>query len=194
MKREDIRKLLENADEQSVEERLDAIMRANGSDVENAKKGVSALQSALDEAKGKLDEFEKTKQAQLSDKEKLEAALAKLGEQQRELAVKSNRVDAKSILSGLGLDEETMEAQLGLIVSEDAEATAAGAKSLAALITTQRESAKAEAEKAMLAKLGKPQGGSGENPVTKEQFAKMTYSEKLKLKTESPDLFKTLDS
>ena len=185
MKREDIRKLLENADEQSVEERLDAIMRANGSDVENAKKGVSALQSALDEAKGKLDEFEKSKQ---------EAALAKLGEQQRELAVKSNRVDAKSILSGLGLDEETMEAQLGLIVSEDAEATAAGAKSLAALITAQRESAKAEAEKAMLAKLGKPQGGSGENPVTKEQFAKMTYSEKLKLKTESPDLFKTLNS
>ncbi len=194
MKREDIRKLLENADEQSIEERLDAIMRANGADVENAKKGVSSLKDELDAAKGRLDEFEKAKQEQLTDKEKLDAALANLANQQRDLAIKSNRVDAKSILAGLGLDDAALDAQLSLIVTEDAESTKARAKSFLDLVTSQRDAAKAETEKAMLAKLGKPQGGSGENPVSKEEFAKMTYAQKLDLKQTNPDLFKTLNS
>lgn len=194
MKREEIQKLLESDGEMTVKERLDAIMQMNGADIERERGKASGLQSKLDEASAKLDEFEKARQAQLSGEERLEEAMKAVAAQQRDLSIKSNRIDAKSILKAVGLDDESVEAQLDIIVTEDSEDTAARAKALASLVTTQRDAAKAETEQAMLKKLGTPSGGSGEQQPTKDEFAKMTYAQKLDLKQNNPDLFASFNS
>ena len=194
MKRDEIRKLLEGDGEQTIDERLDAIMRMNGDDVEREKGVAKGYKDQLDAANVRLDEFEQARKAQLSNEEKLEEAMAELAEKSRQVAIKSNRVDAKSILKAAGLSDEAMDAQLATIVVEDGEATKANAQALADLISAQREEVKAATEKAMLDKMGHPKGSSGENEVTPDSFKKMTYSQKLELKQTNPDLFKTLNS
>lgn len=178
----------------SIEERIDAVMNMNGADIENVNSKVKDIQAKLDSANAKLDEFEQQRQNSLSAEEKMQEAMAKIAEQRRELAMKSNRVDAKAVLKGAGLTDEEVDKQLSLIVTEDADVTMSGANAIADLVKSQRKLAKAEAEQAMLKDMGKPGGATGGNPVTKDDFAKMTYSKKLELKQSDPDLYKTLMS
>lgn len=194
MKREEIQKLLENDGELSIKERLDAIMQMNGADISREQGKLTGVQSKLDEATSKLNEFEKARQAQLSNEEKLDEAMKAVAAQQRDLSIKSNRIDAKSILKAVGLDDETVASQLDIIVTEDAEDTVARANAIASLVTAQRDAAKAETEQAMLKKLGNPGGSTGENQPTKEEFSKMTYAQKLEMKQNNPDLFASFNS
>ena len=190
MKRDEVRKLIPEI----TDEQLNALMDMNGSDINAAKSPISALQKQLDEANDRIGQFTQQQQEQMTQEERLNALLAEVAQQKVDNARAANRIKAESILSGIGLTPEDVSAQLDLMVSEDVEATVQRTQAFADLITAQRDATKAATEKSMLSKMGHPEGEGSNGEVTKEEYSKMTYSQKLEIKQNDPELYKRLNS
>lgn len=188
MKREEVRKLIEGI----TDDQLDGIMRLHGSDIEAKNREVGGLQAKLDAANAELDGFRASQSERQSESERIQAALDDLAAQKREMAVKSNRIDARAILKGIGLPDEAVEAQLDRIVTEDGEASSVSAQALADLITAQREEAAAAKERELLKGMSGPKGSAAQGEPTQKDFKAMTYAEKFALKSENPDLYAQL--
>lgn len=179
---------------EATDEQVNALLNIRGKEVNEANATIEGLRNQLSAANGQLEEFNKAKSEQMTQEERLQQLIQEVEQQKRDNAIGSNRIKAEAILSGIGLTGEDASGQLDLIVSEDPEATLKRAQTFADLITAQREAVKSETEKSMLSKMGHPEGKSGKGEVTKEQFSKMTYSQKLEIKQNQPELFKTLSS
>lgn len=168
------------------------MLNIRGKEVNETKATIDDLRTKLATANDQIDEFNKAKSDQMTQEEQLRKLIQEVEQQKRDNAIESNRIKAEAILSGIGLTGEDASGQLDLIVSEDQEATLRHAQAFADLITAQRDATKAATEKSMLAKMGHPEGDTGKGEVTKEQFAKMGYDEKFKLKQSDPVLFEKL--
>lgn len=190
MKRDEVRKLIEGI----TDEQLDALMNLNGADIEAANRKTSSIQEKLDAANSELDGFRQTQKSQQTESERLQAALDDLAKQKREMLIKSNRIDARAVLKNIGLSDEVVNSQLDMLVTEDGESTLKNVQALADLITAQREEAAAAKEKDLLMDMNKPQGATSKSEPTKDDFSKMSYLDKLNLKSENPDLFTKLNS
>lgn len=188
MKREEIKALIEGI----TPEQLDAIMKMNGEDVNHAKAPISELQGKLDAANKQIDEFNAQLQQTQTQEEQLNALRESLQSTQREMTIKSNRIDARSILKEIGLDDESIESQLNLIVVESAEQTQSNAKALASLIEAQRDATRAATEKEMLKGQLEPGGSEATHVTSKEDFNKMSYSEKAQYLKENPEFRSSL--
>ena len=136
-------------------------------------------------------ELKELQESTMSADEKLKAELEKAAAAQLTYAKELSKLRAKEIFVSAGLTEADYSPILDAVVSEDEEATKARAKSVVDLIAAQ----KAAAEKALKAELLKsapkpPAGKNGE--MNKEDFDKLTLTEKAKLKLENPELYKRL--
>ena len=179
-----------------TDEQLEWLMAANGSDVNGAKSG---LQARLDAAEAKareleavVEEAERAKEQNLTKEEQLERALEEMRSKQAETQKGYNRMSAAQVLGGLGLSEERLGDLLDMVVDDDADATSARAKALADTISAAVRSAVKDAAKDAQAKVPEPGGSAGSNPVSKEQFDQMSYSERLALFNESPETYEQL--
>lgn len=191
MKRDEIKALIPGI----TDEQLNALMDANGADVNAARSTAQAqaagLQEQLSRLQGELTAANAKAQESMSQEERLQAMMAEAEKAQREFAVKSNRLDAMGILQGSGISAEQAEPLLEFVVSNDAERTSKASTAVAALLKAQRESAVEQAKAELLRDNPKPSGNPGAEGLTKEAFDKMTYGEQAKALAENPSLVET---
>ena len=108
-----------------------------------------------------------------------------------EIQRKANTLDAKDMLTNASIPKSHYEKFINLLVSDDTESTKVNVQNF---INAFNET-KTEIEtkiKTELSKIPPPITGVGDKEVTKADFNKMGYSEKLKLKAEKPELYQKL--
>lgn len=192
MQRDKLKELLGEA---ATDELVDAIMAANGKDVNAAKSGSEALRRQLEEATSKVSELTEAANAKLTDEEKLQRELEKANAA-RDAAIRSlNEQSAVAVFAGAGIGEEDYKPFLGSIVTTDQATTTANAKAIAGLVTAKVTAAREQAGKDALGGMkppapGNPSGGA----MTKTEFDKLSFEKQLELKNTSPELFKQMIS
>ena len=192
MQRDKLKELLGEA---ATDELVDAIMAANGRDVNAAKSGSEALRKQLEEANAKVGELTEAANAKLTDEEKWQRELEKANAA-RDAAIRSlNEQSAVAVFAGAGLAEDDYKPFLGSIVTADQATTTANAKAIADLVTAKVAAAKEQAGKEALGGMKGPAGGDPSNgTMTKADFDKLGFSKQLELKSTNPELFKQMIS
>lgn len=176
MTREDVKKQFPDA----TDEQIKAILDINGIDIEGAKKN-NVDPKELKRLQGIETEYNKLKDADLTDAEKIQNALAEAAASKAEFAKKSNRLDVEKILVGAGLTEEDYKDLIEGLVSEDADASKALATNLANMLTKQKEAAVQKTKEELMDGTQTPgSGGDGgdDEKSTAEKIAQKFYSGK----------------
>lgn len=181
--------------EEIADDVLSEILKAHSQSVSQDKGKIDRLNSELEGLKAEKDEWEKTRQAQMTEQELLQQALEKANAAQAEFRVKSARLDAEAVLVGAGLNAQDYSSLLDSFVSEDAEKSVANARSLVGLISGREELAREQVTAQLLKNTPEPQAGSDPEPqIPKnlDEFFSLDYKEQLALKEANPNLLKTL--
>lgn len=201
MKRDDVRKVFPEA----TDEQIDAILNGIGAELNPLKAQLEDATGRLGEATSSLASLkasEATLKAQLEEAngrlqqgmsaEELLAAREKAAEErEREFTLKSNGLEAKSMFVEAGFSAEDIEAVLPLVVGEDGDATKAAAKAIIDLDAKRREAVEQSTKDALLKANPTLTGAGSGGAVSKEEFDKLPYAEKVKLVEENPELLKS---
>ena len=153
----------------------------------------SGIKKGIETHKAKWEE-EFRKQSELTAEElaekQIKDKLKELESRERELALRANTLDAKSMLANAGIPKEHYEKFVGMLVDGDEERTKENVQNF---IDAFNET-KVGIEKSLQEKYSNvpsPKGGSSDGGIkTKAEFNKLSYEEKLKFKEENPELFK----
>lgn len=154
----------------------------NSTEVEKLKNALSKSNSEAADYKRQLKE--KMSADEIKAKEDAEKR-EKLQKDYDELVRKVTISENKSKLLSLGYD--------GTLATETAEAMANG--ELDKVFANQKKHLDAVEKKIradILKDTPKPDGGNGAKTITKEDFSKMTYDERVKVFEENPEVYKTL--
>lgn len=153
----------------------------------------SGIEKGIETQKSKWqEEFEKKSKLtaeELAD-EQLKSKLGEIETRERELALRANTLDAKSMLAGAEIPKEHYEKFVGILVSGDVEDTMVNVQNF---IDTFNET-RVSIEKSLQEKYSRvpsPKGGgsSSDEVKTKDDFNKLSYEQKLKIKNDNPELF-----
>ena len=137
-------------------------------------------------------ELESLKNQNLTDEQKVQQALADAKQAESDFKKKSVRLDVEKIFVSAGLEQKDYDSFIDGIVSEDSSASTELAQKLVTMLDSQKKATESAVRKELRGKLPDPPGG-GDGSVTKEKFAKMSVTDKMKLKAEHPELFKELN-
>ncbi len=129
-------------------------------------------------------ELENVRTQNMTDEEKRAKEQAEFEKQKKELSVELNKVKAREVFKNANIDDDKIEELLGKVVSDNEETTLELANSFADILKTQVEDTKKTIESDLLSNTPKPDVKSQPNEpekVTKEDFLRMSYSDKKKL-------------
>ena len=140
-----------------------------------SKKDLKARMSAEEVAKAEQE-------AAIAEQQKLQADLQSKYD---ELLKKTEIADNKAKLIAIGYDEKLAEETATAMIEKD---LATVIKNQQTVMASIQKKAKGEA----MASTPTPDVGKGTETITKAQFEDMTYTERNKLYTENPELYKTL--
>ena len=191
MNRDQIKSLL---GEGASKEVIDAIMRANGEDVNAGKAAIETLKAQLEEANGKIssleDEANKNLTADEQWQKQLDAANATAKQALRDL----NEATAAAVFAGAGMSEAESKPFIGSVIGGTRDETTAAAKAIADVVSAKAKAAADDAKKQALAGMPQPQGGDEGNGAitTKKQFRAMSDTEQIAWKQQNPDAWKNL--
>ena len=179
--------------EAATDELVDAIMAANGKDVNAANARSEALRGQLDEANAKVGELTEQATGKLSEAERwqreLEAANKRAAKAVREL----NETSAVAVFAKAGLAEEDYAPFLGSIVTDDRAKTVASAQAIADMVSAKVTAAREQAGKDALAGMKAPEPGDGAGAVsTVKDFLALPYEQQLALKQSNPGIIQQL--
>lgn len=151
-------------------------------------KGIETAHSKWQE---EADRKAKLTAEQLAE-EKLQEQLGNITARETELNVRANKLDALSKLSTAGVPQSYYEKLLGNLINGDADVTSANVDNLIEVYTTTKTQIEADI-KAKMANVAPPAGGGAhDGEMTKEKFSKLSYSDKLELKSSKPEVFKAM--
>lgn len=122
-------------------------------------------------------------------KKEFEEKQKELDGKSKEISKKANLLAAKELLSEANIPKKQYENFLGVLVNDSEDATKENVNSF----ITMFNSTKSELEqtlKAQMSNVPPPKQGDGEKPVSKADFDKMGYAEKIKFKTAHPEDYK----
>lgn len=180
MTREQVKELFPDA----TEEQITSLLNINGTDITAAKKN-NVDPKILKQLQEDSAAYKKLQEADLTDAEKIQKALADAEASKAEFAKKSNRLDVEKILVAAGLTEEDYKDLIDGLVSEDAEASKTLATNLANMLTKQKEAAVQKTKEELMDGTQTPgsdgDGGSGgdDKKTEAEKFAE-AYGEAAK--------------
>lgn len=137
-------------------------------------------------------ELKALKEQTMSDEEKIQEELKKAQEAQTTYARELSKLRAKEIFVEAGLTEKEYSSILDTVVSDDEEVTKTRAKTMIELIANQKKLAEEKLKKELLKNTPSPRNGEGSLTITKEDFQKMGWRERVELKQQNPELFKQL--
>ena len=189
MKRDEVLAIFPEA----TEEQLKSLMDLNGRDINLEKAKRTADKEEIERLKLIEAEYEELKGVNQTAEEKLQKALEKAAEKEKEFALKINKADAISILAGAGFTEAEYSTFIDDIVSSDSERTKGIATSYATTRKTVAEATEKGVKASLLQGMTPPPVGTGGATITKEQFKGMSYTEKAKLYQDNPTLFNQLN-
>ena len=197
MKRESIEGLITGQFAEATPEQIkaivDAVMAANGRDINSAKAELEATTGELTALKAKADELEKFRLSTLSEEERRKEEAERTAKLASEYRVKLNRIEAEKAFVKAGFTEEDYGAVLDSIVTEDEAATKTSTDLIVGLLAKNKEQVTASVKSSLLDATPKPIGkGASERTFTKEQFDSMSYSQRVKLYNESPEQYAQL--
>ena len=152
----------------------------------------TGIQKGLETQKQKW-ERELSERAKLSAEElarkDFEEQLQAVTKKEREIQKKANMLDAKDMLADAQIPKAQYDKIIGMLVSDDSETTKANVQNFIDMFTNTKVEIETKV-KSEFTKIPSPKTGTGNETVTKDDFIKMSYSEKLKLKTSNPELYK----
>lgn len=168
MTRDDIKKQFPDA----TEEQITALLNINGTDIEGAKKN-NVDPKELKRLQGIETEYNKLKDADLTDAEKIQKALQDAEAVKLDFTKKANRLEVEKILVAAGLTEEDYGALIDTLVSDDAEKSKAAATAFADLVSKQKEAAVQKTKEEMMDGTQTPGGDNGgdKEKTTAEKIA-----------------------
>lgn len=137
-------------------------------------------------------ELKALKEQTMTDEEKIQEELKKAQEAQTTYARELSKLRAKEIFVEAGLTEKEYSPILDAVVSDDEEVTKTRAKTMIELIANQKKLAEEKLKKELLKDTPTPRDGDGSSTITKEDFKKMGWMERVELKQQNPELFKQL--
>lgn len=112
-----------------------------------------------------------------------------VSEKELEVRRRANKIEAREMLSEASIPKAQYDNFMNMLVSDDEEIT----KTNVTNFITMFNNTKTEIEtkvKSEISKIPPPNTGNGDKGVTKDDFIKMGYAEKMKLKAENPTLYK----
>ena len=146
--------------------------------------------SELSKVKKELNEL---KNNNLSDEEKVNAAIAAANARENEFSMKMNRLDVEKLFIADGLAETDYADLLDTIVSEDKEATMKLATSLLSVVKSQKSAAEKALRAELLKKTPKPPAGDpGGDVMTIEKFRKLSSQERYDFSVKHPEEYNKL--
>lgn len=122
-------------------------------------------------------------------KKKLEEQESAIRTRESEIKRRANQLEAKELLNGAGIPKSQYEKVITMLVSDDEEATKTNVQNFINVFNDTKVEIETKV-KSELANVPPPKQGNGDKPVTKEDFNKMPYGEKMKFKQSHPDLYK----
>lgn len=152
----------------------------------------SGIQKGLETQKKKweLDFAERAKlSAEELAKKDFEDKLNQVSAKEKEIQRKANLIDAKSMLNDASIPKSHYDKFIGLLVTDSEETTLANVTNFIDVFN-QTKSEIENNVKSQYSKIPKPNTGTGEGVVTKQDFDKMTFRDKVKFKQENPELYK----
>lgn len=152
----------------------------------------SGIQKGLETHKKKW-EIELAERAKLTAEElakrDFEDKLNQVSQKEREIQKRANLLDAKSMLSDASIPKSHYDKFIGLLVSDNEESTKANVQNFIDAFN-QTKSEIENTVKSQFSHIPQPNQGKGGDVVTKQDFDKMTYMDKIKFKQTNPDLYK----
>lgn len=146
--------------------------------------------SELAKVKKELNDLKTT---QMTDDEKVNAAIAKADSREKEFTAKLNRLDVEKLFVAEGLTEADYAELIDDIVSEDAEKTMKLAKNVLAMVKSQKSAAEKALKAELLKKTPKPPAGEGDDkPMTLADFRKLSPQERYDFSVKNPEEYKKL--
>ncbi len=146
--------------------------------------------SELAKVKKELNDLKTT---QMTDDEKVNAAIAKADSREKEFTAKLNRLDVEKLFVAEGLTEADYAELIDDIVSEDADKTMKLAKNVLAMVKSQKSAAEKALKAELLKKTPKPPAGEGDDkPMTLADFRKLSPQERYDFSVKNPEEYKKL--
>lgn len=196
------------ADLQFTQEQLDALVAQK---ISEAKQGLfseedlnkrvtsevdrrveSGIQKGLETQRQKW-EADYTQKAKMSAEEiarqEFEDKLKTVQEKERDIARRSNRLEAMSMLSEASVPKSHYDKFINILVSDDENSTKANVQNFIDMFNATKTEIETKV-KSEFTNIPKPNVGSQGGAITKTDFNKMGYAEKLKLKQNNPELYK----
>ena len=167
MTRDDIKKQFPDA----TEEQITALLNINGADIETEKKK-NVDPKILKQLQDDSAAYKKLQEANLTDAEKIQKALADAEASKLDFAKKSNRLDVEKILVTAGLTEEDYKDLIDTLVSDDAEKSKSAATAFANLVSKQKEAAVQKTKEEMMDGTQTPGGDGGSKEEEKTEDVK----------------------
>lgn len=191
MHRDKLRELLGEA---ATDEVVNAIMDANGKDINAAKSGKDDLRAQLAEAQSKVDELTKASEANLSDAEKWQKAIDDANKRADKALHDLSEQSAVAVFAAAGISEDDYKAFMPSIVSNDRKATVAAAKAISDMVSAKVAAASEAAEKKSLGGMKPPAGGDPSNGTvsTKKEFMSLPYAKQVELRAQNPEILSQL--
>lgn len=151
----------------------------------------SGIQKGLETKKQKW-EREYSERAKLTAEElaqkQLEEKMQELSGKEKEISKKANQIEARNILSEANIPKAHYEKFIDLLVNDDAETTTSNVQNFVDVFNSTKDDITNQI-KSEFSNVPKPKTGAN-GTLTKDDFDKMGYGEKIKFKTENPDLYK----
>lgn len=148
----------------------------------------TGIQKGLETQKKKWEEEASLSAEELARKKTAEQ-LAGLTEKEKVIQKKANQIEAKELLADAGIPKSQYDKFISMLVSENEEATKANVQNFIDVFNSTKTDIETQI-KAQLSNVPPPGTGDGSKAVTKEEFNKMPYGEKLKFKQTYPELYK----
>jgi len=148
-----------------------------------------AIRLAEEAIKQKIEDEARLSAEELA-KKNFDEQVKALESEKSELARQSNLLLATQKLTEAGVPKDKYEEMLNLMVTKDADGTTANVDRFINVVKTTMADVETKV-RTELSNVPPPNSGNGGTEITKESFNKMGYDEKLKLKTENPELFKS---
>ena len=185
---------IQNYENMTAEEKVKALeayeFEVDNSEVERLKAEVERLKTAVSKANSEAAEWKKKHNALLSEEERKEAerleAQQAIEKENAELRKEKAIYESKARFLGLGYDEKLALETAQALVDGDMDKVFANQQ-----IHIENVK-KAERAAGIANDPTPPAGGGGETEITKEQFDKMGYTERLKLFNEQPEVYQKM--
>lgn len=152
----------------------------------------SGIQKGLETQKQKW-ERELTERATLSAEElarkDFEEKTKAVSARELEIKRKANQLDAKDLLSEAQIPKSHYDKFIGMLVSDDEEVTKTNVTNFINMFNSTKTEIET-AVKTQYTKIPSPTSGNQSGEMTKEDFNKMGYADKVKFKATYPEVYK----